>query len=225
MQSQVIREHALYHEDQVMSTCVAMDCPDDDSFANFASLASLASASVSRRRPVAAASLLRRIRLRMNSLADATARAALTLAFVWGLGSGCASGAPPGSPVAGAAMVGDAGRPAVAAWLRTELYFAVGRADAPRSVDGDAWRAFLDQEVTPRFPDGFTVFDGYGQWRSRSGEEGSARIGRLHTKIMVILHPDDADARMRVDAVRLAFKARTGQDSVLRATAPAEVSF
>jgi hypothetical protein len=26
------------------------------------------------------------------------------------------------------------------------------------------WNSFLRQTVTPRFPDGFTVYDGYGQW-------------------------------------------------------------
>ncbi|HSG89896.1 MAG TPA: DUF3574 domain-containing protein [Pseudomonadales bacterium] len=126
-------------------------------------------------------------------------------------------------PTASAVMAGDPGRPAAALWLRTELYFATGRADGPsdRGVTPEAWQTFLDEDVTPRFPDGFTVHDAYGQWRSRDG----ARIGRLLTKVIVILHPDTQDARARVDAVRQAFKVRTGQDSVLRATAPVEVSF
>ncbi len=120
-------------------------------------------------------------------------------------------------------MDGDPARPAAASWLRTELYVAVGRADDPAGprIDPETWRAFLDAEVTPRFPDGFSVLDAYGQWRGRE----SGRIGRLDSKVIVILHPDAPDARERVEALRRAFKTRFGQDSVLRATGPVEVSF
>src|SRR5262249_10328363 len=45
--------------------------------------------------------------------------------------------------------------------LQVDLYFgAVGEAE---------WRTFLDQEVTPRFPDGLSVIDAYGQYRNRRG--------------------------------------------------------
>lgn len=135
--------------------------------------------------------------------------------------SGCA--AAPAPQAVSAAMDGDPSRPAAARWLRTELYVALGRADDPAGprIDADAWRAFLDAEVTPRFPDGFSVLDAYGQWRGRE----SGRIGRLDSKVIVILHPDAPEARERVEALRRAFKARFGQDSVLRATGPVEVSF
>ena len=106
-------------------------------------------------------------------------------------------------------------------WLRTELYFAIARAG-----EGDAsalarWQRFLDEEVTSRFPDGFTVLEGYGQWRRPGGTD----VGRLDSRVLVILHPDDADARERVEAIRRVWKAQTGQQSVLRATQPADVSF
>ncbi|MBM3831973.1 MAG: DUF3574 domain-containing protein [Verrucomicrobia bacterium] len=42
-----------------------------------------------------------------------------------------------------------------ARWLRTELYMA--------AVDSEGWRDFLAINVTPGFPDGFTVVDAYGQ--------------------------------------------------------------
>lgn len=128
----------------------------------------------------------------------------------------------PESEVVHASMRGDAQRPAAAQWLRTELYFAIARAEAgAEDIDAPDWQAFLDEEVTPRFPDGFTVLDAYGQWRMRDGE----RIGRLLTKVMIILHPDTEAALARVEELRLAFKHRTGQDSVLRATTPVDVSF
>ena len=43
--------------------------------------------------------------------------------------------------------------PATQNWVDTRLYFGLGPADAPtKGVSEAVWRAFLDREVTPRFP-------------------------------------------------------------------------
>jgi len=121
---------------------------------------------------------------------------------------------------------GDAARPDEASgWVRSELYFGVGeeaneRADQP--VLGEAeWRAFLDQEVTPRFPDGLTVVDAYGQWLFRGREEPN----RLPSKILIILHENTAQRRNDIDAIRLAWKQLSGHQSVLWAASPVDVAF
>jgi hypothetical protein len=132
-----------------------------------------------------------------------------------------ASGDSPATP----ALQGDPAHPSVARWLRSELYFGVGRAEsAPGAEAGvtDAdWRAFLDREVTPRFPDGLTVFDAYGQWLAK----GRARPERLRTKVLVILHEDTPERRAAIDAIRLAWKTARHDQSVLLVTEPADVSF
>jgi hypothetical protein len=124
-----------------------------------------------------------------------------------------------------AAMQGDAGRPGSARWVRSELYFGVGLAGQPqdgraRAKEAD-WQAFLDREVTPRFPDGLTVFDAYGQWLAGSGD----RPARLRTKVLVILHEDTPEKRAAVDAIRLAWKAQWHDQSVLLVNEAADVSF
>ena len=83
------------------------------------------------------------------------------------------------------------------------------------------WRAFLDKEVTPRFPDGLTVFDAYGQWLFR----GAAEPNRLRTKVLVILHEDSPQRRNDIEAIRLAWKQATKHQSVLWSRQPVEVSF
>lgn len=121
-----------------------------------------------------------------------------------------------------AALQGDAARPAAAHWLRSELYFAVGQVDDPdEALHEMRWQGFLDREVTPRFPDGLTVVDAYGQWRSR----GSETPARLRSKVLVILYEDTEANRAAVDAIRVAFKAQTHAKSVLLVTEPVEVSF
>lgn len=127
----------------------------------------------------------------------------------------------PAAPVA-ATLQGDVAHPdTTRGWVRTELYFGLGRADAHDGVDEAAWRGFLDKEVTSRFPSGLTVVDAYGQWQGKQ----QARPERLRSKIVVLLYPDTPAARASVDAIRAAWKAKTGDQSVLRVTQPADVSF
>ncbi|NVZ18943.1 DUF3574 domain-containing protein [Pseudomonas costantinii] len=119
-------------------------------------------------------------------------------------------------------LINDASRPAQAQWLRTELYFSLGPLNGTEGVISPArWRAFLDQEVTPRFPDGFSVLDAYGQWRDHGAKEPE----RLATKVIVVLHEDTPKHQQDIEAIRLAWKRITGDLSVLRLSQPAAVSF
>ena len=87
-------------------------------------------------------------------------------------------------------------------------------------VSEEAWRAFLANEVTPRFPDGLTVLDAAGQWR-----EGSGAILRERTKLLLIVAPPGAQAMQRTDEIADAYKRTFGQSSVLRVVTEACVSF
>jgi hypothetical protein len=124
---------------------------------------------------------------------------------------------------ASATLQGDAAHPAqTQGWVDTRLYFGLGPADQPgKGISEAAWRDFLDKEVTPRFPDGLSVLDVYGQWQ---GKQETAPE-RLHSKLLVIDYPDTAENRSRIEAIRTAWKQRTGDQSVLRVTQPADVSF
>lgn len=145
---------------------------------------------------------------------------ALSGMLVLGLMTGCAL--QPSAP-AGATLQGDAAHPAATqGWVETRLYFGLGLVDKPESgVSEQAWRTFLDQEVTSRFPDGLSVIDVYGQWQGKQQTSPE----RLRSKQLVIDYPDTAENRSKVEAIRAAWKKRTGDQSVLRVTQPAEVSF
>jgi len=90
---------------------------------------------------------------------------------------------PPGCVTVSPPCVGAA-RPQ----LRAELIF--GRSIKGGDVVSEAaWRRFLDEEVTPRFPDGFTVIDGRGQWRG----EGQTKIVKEASKVLVVAMPGEAE--------------------------------
>jgi hypothetical protein len=118
---------------------------------------------------------------------------------------------------------GDAAHPVLTrGWLDTKLYFGLGPLDAPeKGVSEAEWREFLDKEVTPRFPAGLSVFDVYGQWLSNQAH----MVERIRSKMLVIDYPATKENAAKVEAIRAAWKLRTGDQSVLRVTHPADVSF
>jgi hypothetical protein len=146
-------------------------------------------------------------------------RALATPVLLAALLAGCAA-----QPIAvNAALHGDPAHPALAqGWVDTRLYFGLGPADqVQQGVSEQTWREFLDREVTPRFPDGLSVIDVYGQWQN--ARQSSPE--RLRSKLLVIDYPDTPANRAKIEAIRAAWKRRTGDQSVLRVTQPADVSF
>ena len=93
--------------------------------------------------------------------------------------------------------------------LVAELFFARGiRGRAP--VTDAEWAGFAAQVVTPNFPDGFTVFDGQGQWRNPQ----TGHIARDPTKILMVAAKRTPDLARRLAAVIDAYKTRFHQQSV-----------
>lgn len=92
---------------------------------------------------------------------------------------------------------------------------------ATEAVSDEDLRAFLDREVTTRFPDGFTVHDGAGQWR----DTAAAELVRERAKVLIVVMPNDGDGRRRLQAVAQAYKARFKQQSVLLMMTPTCAAF
>ena len=105
-------------------------------------------------------------------------------------------------------------------FIRTELFFGLGRANGP-DVTEEEFRIFLEEHVTPRFPDGLTVLTGRGQFRNSSGV-----TEREPSKLVIILYPPDQEnAHKRIERIREEYKTAFQQESVLRADTTACVSF
>lgn len=94
---------------------------------------------------------------------------------------------------------------------RLELVFGTARRDGP-PVSDEEWRTFLDDEITPRFPSGLSVLEANGQWR---GDDGT--LTRERSRMVLIWYEPTGKSSEAVEAIRAAYKARFGQDSVLRA--------
>lgn len=102
--------------------------------------------------------------------------------------------------------------------VRRELVFGTARPHED-PISENEWQSFLDSVVTPRFPDGFTVLSGLGQWRGQDG------LTREQSRILVVWHDRSPDRDGDIDAIRAAYKARFDQESVLRIDSVSCVSF
>ena len=108
----------------------------------------------------------------------------------------------PAAPHACATMRGEAG-------ITARLYF--GRTiKGGGVVDEAAWKRFLAEQVTPRFPSGFTVFDGYGQWRQRA----TGRIIQEPSTVIEIAAGKDIDTIWKFEEVRADYRTAFNQESV-----------
>ena len=105
-------------------------------------------------------------------------------------------------------------------YRRTELFLGLSRPGREPVTIGEFAR-FLKEVVTPRFPGGFSVLEGHGQFRDRHGT-----IVQEDARIMVLLYdPLDRTAGARIEAIRRAYAQAFRQESVLRADGTACVWF
>jgi hypothetical protein len=126
-------------------------------------------------------------------------------------------------PVIASFLVGATGSPRAdpscespaSVMARVELFLGTGGGETPR-----AFRSFLAREVTPRFPDGLSLFEGYGQWR-----DSSNHITHERSRLLLIYYRADAASDAKIEAIRVAYKKRFHQKSVLRADSAACVEF
>lgn len=133
----------------------------------------------------------------------------LAVALASGL-AGCVT-PQPGAP--SACAVGDA-------MVETQLFFGLSKPKGG-TVSGRDWEAFVAREVSPRFPEGFSVIDGAGFWRDGASQKTISE----KSKVVVRLHPASAEADQAIGAIVDAYKVTFEQEAVLRVDRPVCAKF
>ncbi len=94
---------------------------------------------------------------------------------------------------------------------RTELFFGLARRHGD-PISNKEFRSFLDDIVTPRFPQALTVLSASGQFRGSGGW-----ITREEAVFVILLYPlADPDSDRRIEEIRSAYRDKFQQESVLR---------
>ncbi len=112
--------------------------------------------------------------------------------------------------------------PGLEPFVAFNFYFGLEQGDGSAVSDAE-WQAFLAETVTPRFPDGLTVFDARGQWLDSDND----RLYREGTKVLNILVPAEsaANAKLALDEVVNVYVEQFDQQSVFQTSTPACAGF
>jgi Protein of unknown function (DUF3574) len=100
--------------------------------------------------------------------------------------------------------------PAAKPFNHTELFLGLHKPNGT-DVNNTEFQQFLDREVTPRFPDGFTVISGRGQFKDARGV-----ILQEQSKLLILLYPIAATSNQQIEQIRKAYITAFQQQSVLR---------
>lgn len=105
-------------------------------------------------------------------------------------------------------------------WQRSELYFGLSRRGADDVTEAE-WRQFIESEVVPAFPGGFTELIATGHFR----QDGTSRHEPV--RVLVILNPPEQIEAVgrKLDALGRSYCRRFSQDAVLRADMPTQLRF
>jgi hypothetical protein len=93
--------------------------------------------------------------------------------------------------------------------LAAELLFGRKIGDRVGVSEAD-FRRFVDEAVTPRFPDGLTILDASGQYHDRA----RGRLIREPSKLVLIATSDDSANREKLAMIAEAYKRSFRQQSV-----------
>ena len=78
-----------------------------------------------------------------------------------------------------------------------------------RAITKQDWRLFVRKAIAPRFPQGFTVYTGEGQWQHEDG----LVIRELSNTVLIV--SDDPKSQERIIDIVKAYKRCFDQESVM----------
>lgn len=96
----------------------------------------------------------------------------------------------------------------------TMLFFgtAIRTSGHTGHVSGNEWKGFVESAIVPRLPDGFTILEGQGGYRSAA----TGLAVHENTYVLMVAHHDEAQVSARLNDIIEDYKARFRQESVLR---------
>jgi len=105
-------------------------------------------------------------------------------------------------------------------FIRTELFFGGDKPDGSE-VSKEEFQGFLDQKVTPLFPDGLTVLTGKGQFCCDAG----GQLVQERSFVLILLYPEETkeSSSRKIEKIRRDYKTAFQQQSVLRVDDPRPV--
>ena len=93
--------------------------------------------------------------------------------------------------------------------VKIELVFGLKKLN-DKVVTKKEWKRFVEEVITPRFPDGFTITDGNGHWKEPE------EIISERSKIFSVVCTRDAETEIKINEIIQQYKTAFQQEAVLR---------
>lgn len=104
-------------------------------------------------------------------------------------------------------------------FIKDELYFGLSKPGGGM-ISETEWQLFLSRVITPRFPEGLTVVDAYGQYLNKQG-----KLNREKTKVVILIYQNSQAKNQSIEEIISNYKQNFRQESVLRVTSSVKASF
>lgn len=103
-------------------------------------------------------------------------------------------------------------------FVKDELYFGLSKPGG--TVTEAEWQSFLSRVITPRFPEGLTVVDAYGQYLNKKNQ-----LSKEKTKLVILIYQDSQVKNRSIEEIIAKYKQEFQQESVLRVTGSVKAFF
>ena len=103
--------------------------------------------------------------------------------------------------------------------IKDELYFGLTKPGGSTISDVE-WQQFLNTIITPRFHEGLTVLDCYGQYLN-----SNSLLVKEKSKVVILIYENSPEKNRAIAEIIDIYKRTFQQESVLRVTTEAKVSF
>jgi len=98
--------------------------------------------------------------------------------------------------------------------ITDHLFFGRSIPGGGAVTDAD-WETFVSDVITPRFPNGLTIWRAEGQWRGNDGKPVSEQ-----TMVLEVIHEGGKVNEKAITEIADEYKRRFKQDAVMRVTTP-----
>lgn len=98
------------------------------------------------------------------------------------------------------------------------LYFGTGTPDG--QISDEQWQTFVDNVITPRFPQGLSIWTAYGQWQSVAGN-----IIQEDSYVLNVIHDGESASGVAIAEIMNNYKNQFQQEAVLRVESAVCVSY
>ena len=105
------------------------------------------------------------------------------------------------------------------AMQQTQLWFGLSQPDG-QLLSAQQWQSFVDQVITPAFPQGLSVMEAKGQWLGNNG----VRVSE-NSRGVLLIYPPSTEKSQAINQIRTRYRQLFAQESVMRVDQPVCVAF